>query len=568
MTGTEANYDVIVVGSGAGGGIASYVLTQRGLRVLLLEAGRSYNPAVETPMFQVEADAPLNGAATPDKQLGFYDATVNGGFEIPGEPYTLAPGARFSWWRARMLGGRTNHWGRVTLRYGPYDFRTYSRHGVGVDWPISYDDLAPYYDKVEKLIGVFGAAEGIENSPDSPPGILLPPPPPRAHELWLKMVLAKKLNVQAVAKHVAVLTEPLNGRPKCIYATPCNRGCSIGANFQSTTVLLPPALATGKLSIRTGAMVYEIPLNKFGQAAGARFIDTQTGVHRTVRSRAVVLAASTCESARILLNSTSSLFPDGLANSSGQIGYNLTDSVGITVGGAIPALQGLDPFNDEGISAGHIYIPWWEHRNTGSRSLPTEYHVEVGGGRCMPSVWDFSDVPDVQGKLMYGLSLRKKIRYEFGSSVGLTSFGGMIPNPDCRCEIDTRVKDHFGIPVLRFHWKWGPPEIEQAKHATNALSEMISAMGGEPSIALSSDGSALPPGGGGTVHEVGTTRMGNHPSKSVVNPFGRTWDVRNLYVADGASFAGQADKNPTETIMALAWRASEHLIESFIRKDI
>src|SRR6185312_9668254 len=193
MKAERQEYDVIIVGSGAGGGIATHVLTQRGLRVLLLEAGRYYAPRSETPMFQVDADAPLNAAPTPDKPDGFYSATVDGGFEVPGEPYTTATGTDLSWWRARMLGGRTNHWGRVTLRYGPYDFRTYSRHRLGVDWPIGYDDLAPYYDRVEKLIGVFGEAEGIENSPDSPPGILLPPPPLRPHELWTQMVLERRL---------------------------------------------------------------------------------------------------------------------------------------------------------------------------------------------------------------------------------------------------------------------------------------------------------------------------------------------------------------------------------------
>src|SRR3984885_9611949 len=172
MTTTKQDYDAVIVGSGAGGGVAAYVLTQRGLKVLLLEAGRHYNPATETPMFQVEADAPLNGAATPEKEAGFYDATVNGGTNINGEPYTVAGGTQYQWWRARMLGGRTNHWGRCSYRYGPYDFRSYSLDGLGFDWPLTYENLAPYYDRVESLIGVFGAAEGIENSPDSPPGIL------------------------------------------------------------------------------------------------------------------------------------------------------------------------------------------------------------------------------------------------------------------------------------------------------------------------------------------------------------------------------------------------------------
>ncbi|WP_217705843.1 NAD(P)-binding protein [Peristeroidobacter soli] len=175
MAGAQSEYDAVIVGSGAGGGIASYVLTRRGLKVLLLEAGRDYTAESETPMFQVEADAPLNGASTPDKPLGFFDAAIGGGWDLPDEPYTVAPRTQFHWWRSRMVGGRTNHWGRVTLRYGPYDFQTHRRTGLGVDWPIGYEDLAPYYDRVEKLIGVFGERENIENSPDSSPGVLLPP---------------------------------------------------------------------------------------------------------------------------------------------------------------------------------------------------------------------------------------------------------------------------------------------------------------------------------------------------------------------------------------------------------
>lgn len=184
-------YDVIVVGSGAGGGMATYALAEAGARVLVLETGRDYDPYEETPMLDSFEAAPLHNSPTPDKQQGFYDATVNGGWEVPGEPYTVADGSRFKWWRARMLGGRTNHWGRLSLRFGPYDFEGYTRDGIGADWPLSYNDVAPYYDRVERLIGVFGAAEGIENSPDSPADVLQPPPKMRAYERWLQMSLKK-----------------------------------------------------------------------------------------------------------------------------------------------------------------------------------------------------------------------------------------------------------------------------------------------------------------------------------------------------------------------------------------
>jgi len=420
LSDSQQEYDAVIVGSGAGGGIAAYVLTQRGLKVLLLEAGRHYDPAAETPMFQVEAEAPLNGASTPDKPMGFYDATVAGGLDLTDEPYTVASGT-FRWFRARMLGGRTNHWGRVTLRYGPYDFRTYSRHGVGVDWPIAYEDLAPYYDRVEKLIGVFGEAEGIENSPDSSPGVLLPPPPLHAHERWMQLVLGQRLGIRVVPNHVAVLTRPLNDRQACLYATSCFRGCGIRANFQTPTVLLPPALTTGRLEIRTRALVYDVPLDQRGRAAGVHYIDTSTGARHFARGRAVVLAASTCATARILLNSKSSSFPNGLANSSGQVGRNLTDTVATAVSGVIPALQGLKPFNDDGVSVPHAYVPWWGHRDqaAGRSGFATDYHIIISGGRTMPTVESFAGLASEAGRPLYGQALRKRLRHEFGSKLSL-----------------------------------------------------------------------------------------------------------------------------------------------------
>ncbi len=224
-------YDVIVVGSGAAGGMSAYMLTRAGMKVLMLEAGRDYDPFTETPMFQLPFQAPLRAAPTPDRPRGYYDATVDGGYELPDEPYTAAEGSQFRWWRARMLGGRTNHWGRFSLRFGPYDFKPYSRDGLGFDWPISYQDVAPWYEKVERLIGIAGANAGVENVPDSPPGVLLPPFPLRASEYYVKRGF-ESLGISVATARLAILTRPYHERPACLNATPCSRGCAIGANFQ------------------------------------------------------------------------------------------------------------------------------------------------------------------------------------------------------------------------------------------------------------------------------------------------------------------------------------------------
>jgi choline dehydrogenase-like flavoprotein len=364
----RSNYDVIVVGSGAGGGQSAYTLTMDGATVLMLEAGRNY-AATESSMFRTPDLAPLSGTATPEKPFGFYDATVDGGWTVPGEPYERASeddAGRFEWWRARMLGGRTNHWGRISLRNGPYDFKPRTRDGLGFDWPIGYEDLAPYYDKVEMLIGVYGSNEGLENTPNSPPGCLLPPPKPLVSD-YLVRQRAKRLGVPVIPGHRAVLTrkldhrrlparlhpgnakaqkilaEDMQARAACLWATPCGYGCAVRANYQSTTVHLPPALKTGNLDILTDAMVYEVTMGRDGRANGVNFIDRTSGRQKHAAARVVVLAASACETARILLNSKSAQFPHGLANSSGNVGRYVMDTVGSAVSGQIPLLESLPP---------------------------------------------------------------------------------------------------------------------------------------------------------------------------------------------------------------------------------
>jgi choline dehydrogenase-like flavoprotein len=578
-------YDVVIVGSGAGGGQAAYTLTLAGLKCCMLEAGRSYDVVNETAMFHTPAMAPLMGNATPDKPFGFYDATVGGGWEVPGEPYTNTSKAEhetFKWWRPRMMGGRTNHWGRISLRNGPYDFKPKSRDGLGFDWPISYEDLEPYYTRVEMLIGVYGTNEGLENTPDSPAGVLLPAPKGRAAEL-LTQKHSKKLGINVVPIHRAVLTthldwknipqklhpgnvwaqkivrEAMSERNACFWATPCGRGCNVGANYQSTTVHLPPALMTDNLDIISSAHAREVTIGKDGRATGVLFIDKTTGKEMRVKGKAVILAAGACETVRILLLGNAG---KGVANSSGLVGKYIMDTVGARLGGHVPILENLPPHNEDGAGGPHFYAPWWlyKEQKAGKLNFARGYHIEMNGTRHMPG--GGNPVPDDLSGGSYGTKFKQDARRYYGSSIGFSARGEMIPNENCYMDLDPQVKDVWGLPVGRFHWKWSEHELNQAIHAKQTFAAMIEAMGGsvkgEPKEFKGEKSIEQP---GSIIHEVGGALPGDDPKKSVVNGFGQTHDVKNLFLTDGAPFASNADKNPTLTIMALAWRACDYLIE-------
>jgi len=327
VTGSQKTYDVCVIGSGAGGGMAAKILTEGGMSVVLLEAGPPVNPEKDFKMFMWPYDLPHRGAGVGGTALENFGEFLapNGAWDIAGEPYTSAPGANFQWFRSRIVGGRTNHWGRIALRFAPVDFRSYSRDSLGADWPITYEDLAPYYDKVESYIGVFGTKENVSSAPD---GVFLPPPKPRCHELIVKKA-CDRLNIICIPSRLAILTRSVNGRLPCHYCGQCGRGCVTASNFSSSQVLLPPAMATGKLTLITGAMAREVLLGKDGKAEGVSYIDKATRSEKRVSVRAVVLAASACESARLPATRTRrvcrlrlrwyeeiSLFPRALMNAS------------------------------------------------------------------------------------------------------------------------------------------------------------------------------------------------------------------------------------------------------------
>lgn len=566
-------YDVCIVGSGAGGGMAAKVLSDAGANVALIEAGSFYDSA-QGDMFKWPYNSPRRGAGT-HRPFGEFDACI-GGWQIKGEPYTQVPGTQFDWFRARMLGGRTNHWGRISLRFGPLDFKRRSIDGLGDDWPIGYDDIKPYYDKVDRLIGLFGTQEGILNEPD---GIFMPPPKPRGYELLVKKA-CDKLKIPMIPSRLSILTQAHNGRPACHYCAQCNRGCSTYSNFSSPPVLIKPAQSTGRCELILNAMAREVTTDASGKATGVLYVDTQTLQENHISAKVVVLAASACETARILLNSKSALHPDGLANSSGVVGKYLMDSTGAALAGFIPKLVDYIPHNEDGTGGMHMYVPWWG--NEKKLPFPRGYHIEVWGGRGMPSYGFGSQIqlvngflgiadgqPRAQGGGGYGQQLKQDYRRLYGAVVGFSGRGEPVAREDNYCEIDSDVVDKYGIPVLRFRYKWSEYELLQAKHMMDTFEQIIHQMGGQvvgpiPGRA-ENYGLALP---GQIIHEVGVARMGKDPKKSALNAYCQAHDVPNLFVADGASFVSNADKNPTWTILALSWRTSEYIVDQMKKGNI
>lgn len=573
-------YEIVVIGSGAGGGMTAYRLAMAGIKVLMLEAGPFFDPAKDSMQLFWPYQS-LRRGGNANRPLGDFDAAY-GGWHIQGEPYTLQEGTRFDWFRAKMLGGRTNHWGRISLRMGPRDFRCRTYYGAGDDWPITYEDIKPYYDQVDRLIGVYGSREGLENDPD---GVFLPPPPPRLNELFIKKAVSR-LGIRVIPGRGSVLTAPLPGnsdRQPCFYCGQCNRSCRIYGDFSSSSCLVIPAMKTGNLKVVTNAVVREIRTDQNGLVNGVSYMNREDMQEYRIRTRAVVLAAGTCESARILLNSKSPRHENGLANSSNIVGRFLHDSTQTGGGAIIPQLLDRPRFNEDGVGSLHIYAPWWGQDR--KLDFPRGYHLELFGGMMMPSYGGYLGfegsvvpylngmIPDASGKTRpsggFGPSLKADYRRFYGSMALVGCHGVDTAKETNYCEIDPSVLDQYGIPVLRFRYQWGDDELKQARHMQETVQSIFKEMKAIPVVQFADAdqqyGLANP---GRGIHEVGTVRMGSDKRKAPLNAWGQAYDCKNLFVTDGSVFVQQSEKNPTWTILALAMRTADYILDQKRKQNI
>lgn len=542
-------YDVIVIGTGAGGGMAIKTLTEAGLKVCALNAGRRLDPAKDFRNHKQSYDMKYRGFGDPRKRDKYYhvENEYTAGLWEHQITYTTAPGTRWEWPRCFAVGGKTNFWGRSAARMGDIDFQAASRDDFDVNWPVRYEEIAPYYSRAERMIGV---ASTVQHRPSNPDGDYLPAMPLRCFDYILQSG-CQKLGIPYLPDRLAQLTVPHAGHPPCHYCGNCTEGCDTGSFFSTPWFFLPLAEKTGNLDLRTNALAKNVLMDENGHARGVAYINRETKQEEEVYGRAVVVAASCIESARILLNSKSREFPNGLANSSGQVGRNLCDHVYGTTGyGYLPQLLGQPSFPDNVSSSQVVWMPRWQNLdNPRQEKYIRGYSIYPAGG-CGEFPWYSRELEG------FGSEFKRNIKRYYPTPV---SFYCQIPSMRSDTnfvDLDPEVKDIYGIPVVRVHFQWGPNELMMWEQAKAITTDVIRASGGE--VWGAGEAPYTP---GYSLHETGTLRMGDDPAKFVTNRFGQTHDVPNLYVCDASVFLNCTDKTTTLSILAFSLRTSEHLIE-------
>jgi len=561
---TTETYDAIVVGSGISGGWAAKELTEKGLRTIVLEAGRPIDPAVDYVEHVPPYDMRYRGMGD-RKRIDRYQPIqrhtgacneYSGKFFVNDldNPYSFPDDKPFYWIRGRQVGGRSIMWGRCVYRWSDLDYEANAREGIAVDWPIRYNELAPWWSHVEKFVGIQGRRENLPHLPD---GEFLKPWPLNAAEQKARDVLLEKFGGERLITNarLAVLTEDHLGRSKCHLCGHCERGCSTLSYFSSLNSTLPAARKTGRLTLRPFSVVHSVIYDSSKRrATGVRVVDGNTRQMFDVNAKVVFLCASALESTRILLNSATSEFPTGLGNSSGELGHNLMDH--IMGGGASATLPWAKDRREVGNRPDAIYVPRFRNVKTKHPDFLRGYGFE---GRAERAGW--SRGAEMPG---FGAGFKKSLIGDLGPWViEFYGFGEMLPRHENYCEIDPHLVDAWGIPALRMHCAYSENEKKMLDDMVVSATEMCEAMGATDIKPIKDDN---PPGL--VIHETGTARMGRDPKTSVLNPHNQMWDARNVFVTDGACMTSTANQNPSITYMALTARAVDHAVAQLKRREL
>ena len=538
-------HDVVVIGSGASGGMAAWNLARKGVKVLVLDAGSKFDRSrFWTHVLPFEADERFrNGERRPE----FY-------LDKKEQPYLTPEGKPYRLTRVWGHGGKTNVWGRVSLRMSDLDFTAAERDGWGAPWPIRYRDIAPYYDKVEELIGVFGGDDDSEVLPGSTH--LMPPPALRCGEVILSKA-ARHLGIPVVRMRRANLTRNHRGFPACHYCGACGSGCDTASFFNTADHLLPFALETGNLRIQSNAVVSRILVDDKGRASEVQYFERASGREQRVRCRTVIVGAACMDSTRILLNSKSERSPNGLGNGSDALGRHYCEQVMVHVHGFLPQLFDLGYRNDDGADGGHIYLPRFNHRT--KNDYLRGFGIQFWSSGCTPTA-----IPTATRVAGFGASFKADVKKRYPAFVSLHPFGEVLSRPENRVTVDEDRTDRYGVPLMNIDVGFAENERKMMRHMYDTCEEILHTAGAE--ISPFRRDAHDPPGS--SIHEHGTCRMGSDPKISMLNAYNQMHEVGNVFVVDGSAFASASEKNPTLTILALSWRATDYLAEELRKGNL